>query len=146
MARQATLYRMVTDKHVCPYGLKSKALLEHPAVNRVAQECGKTPAQVRLPAPLCGINPPPACLPACAPPPHPAPQSACLHVQRQPVGIYICSLIRPVWLPNHTSKPLAAPDDDPDVKLFILENRAAVKHAADAVSSDGYIYCTLLRL
>jgi glutaredoxin len=28
MTRDATLYRMVTDKHVCPYGLKSKALLE----------------------------------------------------------------------------------------------------------------------
>lgn len=28
MAQQATLYRMVTDKHVCPYGLKSKDLLE----------------------------------------------------------------------------------------------------------------------
>ena len=27
MARQATLYRMVMDKHVCPYGLKSKDLL-----------------------------------------------------------------------------------------------------------------------
>jgi glutaredoxin len=25
--RRATLYRMVTDKHVCPYGLKAKALL-----------------------------------------------------------------------------------------------------------------------
>lgn len=28
MAKQATLYRMVTDKHLCPYGLKAKALLE----------------------------------------------------------------------------------------------------------------------
>ena len=27
-AKTATLYRMVTDKHVCPYGLKSKYLLE----------------------------------------------------------------------------------------------------------------------
>lgn len=27
-ARQATLYRMVMDDHVCPFGLKSKALLE----------------------------------------------------------------------------------------------------------------------
>ena len=27
MARKATLYRMVMDKHVCPYGLKSLALL-----------------------------------------------------------------------------------------------------------------------
>lgn len=28
MAKQATLYRMVMDKHLCPYGLKSKDLLE----------------------------------------------------------------------------------------------------------------------
>ncbi len=28
MAKQATLYRMVTDEHICPYGLKSKDLLE----------------------------------------------------------------------------------------------------------------------
>ena len=28
MPREATLYRMVMDKHVCPYGLKSKDLLE----------------------------------------------------------------------------------------------------------------------
>lgn len=28
MARQATLHRMVTDSHVCPYGLKAKHLLE----------------------------------------------------------------------------------------------------------------------
>ena len=27
MAQTATLYRMVMDKHVCPYGLKSKYLL-----------------------------------------------------------------------------------------------------------------------
>ena len=27
MARQATIYRMVMDKHVCPYGLKAKDLL-----------------------------------------------------------------------------------------------------------------------
>jgi glutaredoxin len=27
-ARQATLYRMVMDKHVCPFGLKAKALLK----------------------------------------------------------------------------------------------------------------------
>ncbi len=27
MAKQATLYRMVMDKHLCPYGLKSKDLL-----------------------------------------------------------------------------------------------------------------------
>ncbi|PIK73377.1 glutaredoxin, partial [Methylobacterium frigidaeris] len=27
LPRQATLYRMVMDKHVCPYGLKAKALL-----------------------------------------------------------------------------------------------------------------------
>ena len=27
-ARKATVYRMVTDKHVCPYGLKTKDLLE----------------------------------------------------------------------------------------------------------------------
>lgn len=27
-ARQATLYRMVTDQHICPYGLKSRDLLE----------------------------------------------------------------------------------------------------------------------
>ncbi|MEZ5739875.1 MAG: glutaredoxin domain-containing protein [Burkholderiaceae bacterium] len=26
--RAATLYRMVTDEHICPYGIKSKALLE----------------------------------------------------------------------------------------------------------------------
>ena len=28
MAQQATLYRMVMDKHLCPYGLKAKDLLE----------------------------------------------------------------------------------------------------------------------
>ena len=28
MAQQAKLYRMVTEEHICPYGLKSKALLE----------------------------------------------------------------------------------------------------------------------
>lgn len=28
MARQATLYRMVMDKHLCPFGLKSKDLLQ----------------------------------------------------------------------------------------------------------------------
>jgi glutaredoxin len=28
MAREATLYRMVMDKHMCPYGLKAKALLQ----------------------------------------------------------------------------------------------------------------------
>ncbi len=28
MLKQAKLYRMVTDKHVCPYGIKSKDLLE----------------------------------------------------------------------------------------------------------------------
>lgn len=28
MEKQATLYRMVTDKHICPYGLKSRDLLE----------------------------------------------------------------------------------------------------------------------
>jgi len=27
-ARKATLYRMVTDQHICPFGLKSKALLK----------------------------------------------------------------------------------------------------------------------
>jgi len=27
--RQATLYRMATDQHVCPFGLKARALLEH---------------------------------------------------------------------------------------------------------------------
>lgn len=27
-ARQATLYRMVTDEHICPFGLKSRDLLE----------------------------------------------------------------------------------------------------------------------
>ena len=27
-AKKATLYRMVTDEHICPFGLKSKALLE----------------------------------------------------------------------------------------------------------------------
>ena len=26
--KTATLYRMVMDKHVCPYGLRSKHLLE----------------------------------------------------------------------------------------------------------------------
>lgn len=26
--RRATLYRMVTHEHICPFGLKSKALLE----------------------------------------------------------------------------------------------------------------------
>ncbi len=29
MAKSAVLYRMVTDKHICPYGLKSKYLLEN---------------------------------------------------------------------------------------------------------------------
>ncbi|MAP70136.1 MAG: glutaredoxin, partial [Erythrobacteraceae bacterium] len=28
MSRTATLYRMVMDKHVCPFGVKSKWLLE----------------------------------------------------------------------------------------------------------------------
>ena len=28
MAQQATLYRMVSDQHICPYGLKAKDLLE----------------------------------------------------------------------------------------------------------------------
>jgi glutaredoxin len=28
MKKQAILYRMVTDKHICPYGIKSKDLLE----------------------------------------------------------------------------------------------------------------------
>lgn len=28
MSKQATLYRMVTDEHICPFGLKSKDLLE----------------------------------------------------------------------------------------------------------------------
>ncbi len=28
MVKKATLYRMVTDEHVCPYGIKSKYLLE----------------------------------------------------------------------------------------------------------------------
>ena len=28
MSKQATVYRMVMDKHICPYGLKSKDLLE----------------------------------------------------------------------------------------------------------------------
>ena len=28
MGQQATLYRMVMDKHLCPSGLKAKALLE----------------------------------------------------------------------------------------------------------------------
>lgn len=28
MAKTATLYRMVTDKHICPYGIKSKDLLQ----------------------------------------------------------------------------------------------------------------------
>jgi len=27
-ARKATLYRMVTPEHACPYGLKAKDLLE----------------------------------------------------------------------------------------------------------------------
>lgn len=29
MSKHATLYRMVTDEHICPFGLKSKYLLEH---------------------------------------------------------------------------------------------------------------------
>ncbi|MGE0753830.1 MAG: MauE/DoxX family redox-associated membrane protein [Alphaproteobacteria bacterium] len=29
MAKTAILYRMVTDEHICPYGIKSKDLLEH---------------------------------------------------------------------------------------------------------------------
>jgi hypothetical protein len=28
-AKTATLYRMVTNEHICPFGLKSKDLLEH---------------------------------------------------------------------------------------------------------------------
>ncbi len=28
MTKQAALYRMVTDEHICPYGIKSKDLLE----------------------------------------------------------------------------------------------------------------------
>ena len=28
MTKTATLYRMVTDEHICPYGLRSKDLLE----------------------------------------------------------------------------------------------------------------------
>jgi glutaredoxin len=28
MTKQATLYRMVTDKHICPFGIKSKDLLQ----------------------------------------------------------------------------------------------------------------------
>ncbi len=28
MTNTATLYRMVTNKHICPYGIKSKDLLE----------------------------------------------------------------------------------------------------------------------
>ena len=28
MSKKATLYRMVTDEHICPYGLRSKDLLE----------------------------------------------------------------------------------------------------------------------
>ena len=28
MTKQAVLYRMVTDKHICPFGIKSRALLE----------------------------------------------------------------------------------------------------------------------
>ena len=28
MSNKATLYRMVTDEHICPYGLRSKDLLE----------------------------------------------------------------------------------------------------------------------
>ena len=27
-SKQATLYRMVTDEHICPFGLKSRDLLE----------------------------------------------------------------------------------------------------------------------
>ena len=30
--RQATLYRMVMDKHVCPYGLKAKDLLRRGSI------------------------------------------------------------------------------------------------------------------
>ena len=45
-ARQAKLYRMVTDQHVCPFGLKSRDLLEregfsvddHPLTTRAATE------------------------------------------------------------------------------------------------------------
>ena len=28
MSKKAVLYRMVTDEHMCPYGIKSKDLLE----------------------------------------------------------------------------------------------------------------------
>ncbi len=31
--KQATLYRMITDKHVCPFGIKSKYLLEYKGYN-----------------------------------------------------------------------------------------------------------------
>ena len=27
--QQAVIYRMVTDKHVCPFGIKAKDLLRH---------------------------------------------------------------------------------------------------------------------
>ena len=28
MSKHATLYRMMTDKHICPFGLRAKDLLE----------------------------------------------------------------------------------------------------------------------
>ena len=55
MSEQATLYRMVTDKHVCPFGLKARALLEregfavddHPLRSRDETEAFKAEHKVR---------------------------------------------------------------------------------------------------
>jgi hypothetical protein len=80
-------------------------------------------------APACS----PACLPAC--PPVRRQHAVCEYVPIplvHPHTLFTQSLHPPSWLQPH-----AAPDDDPDVKLFILENRGAARHAADAVSSDG---------
>ena len=38
MSKTAILYRMVTDEHICPYGVKSKWLLERPFEATVCSE------------------------------------------------------------------------------------------------------------
>ena len=53
-AKTAALYRMVTDTHVCPYGLKARALLraqgftieDHPLRNRAETDSFKADHQV----------------------------------------------------------------------------------------------------
>lgn len=55
MTKTAQLYRMVTDEHICPYGIKSKALLEsegyevedHPLKNRAETDAFKQKHDVK---------------------------------------------------------------------------------------------------